>query len=226
MRAMILAAGLGKRMRPLTAKVPKPLLEVNGKSLIEHLLERLIAGGVTGVVINHHYLGEMVEKSLGNGSQFGIEILYSKETNLLETGGGIINSLSKLRDESFIVVNADVWTDFNFKCLEYIDSKQRLAHLVLVRNRDHNPRGDFYIDQTGMVHAAGNDPSERFTFSGISVLHRRLFEGREAAPISLIPLLEKAMTRDLVTGQVHDGVWVDVGTPKRLEEVANLASSD
>ena len=226
MRAMILAAGLGKRMRPLTAKTPKPLLEVGGKPLIEHLIERLIAGGVDGVVINHHYFGEMVEKSLGDGSRFGIEILYSKETNLLETGGGIINSLPKLRDESFIVVNADVWTDFNFECLENINADQRLAHLVLVRNREHNPGGDFHINQAGLVHAIGNDSSKFLTFSGISVLHRKLFEGYQVEPLSLIPLLKMAMAKDLVSGEVHDGVWIDVGTPERLDEVATLISSD
>ena len=226
MRAMILAAGLGKRMRPLTAKTPKPLLEVGGRPLIEHLIERLIKGGVNGVVINHHYLGEMVEKSLGNGSRFGIEILYSKETDLLETGGGIINSLSKLRDDSFIVVNADIWTDFNFECLESINAEQRLAHLVLVRNREHNPSGDFHINRAGLVHAVGKDSSKCFTFSGISVLHRKLFEGYQAEPVSLIPFLKMAMAKNLVTGEVHEGVWIDVGTPQRLEEVATLTSSD
>ena len=223
---MILAAGLGKRMRPLTAKTPKPLLKVGGKPLIEHLIERLIAGGVDGVVINHHYLGAMIEKSLGNGSRFGIEILYSEEVNLLETGGGIINSLSKLKDESFIVVNADVWTDFDFKCLECIDADQRLAHLVLVRNREHNPSGDFHMNEAGLVHAMGNDSSRFWTFSGISVLHRKLFEGCQAGSVSLIPLLKKAMAKDLVSGEVHDGVWIDVGTPERLDEVATLISSD
>ena len=226
MRAMILAAGLGKRMRPLTTKTPKPLLKVGGKPLIEHLIERLIAGGVDGVVINHHYLGAMIEKSLGDGSRFGIEILYSEEVNLLETGGGIINSLPKLRDESFIVVNADVWTDFDFECLERIDADQRLAHLVLVRNREHNPSGDFHINEAGLVHAMGNDSSRFLTFSGISVLHRELFVGCQGGPVSLVPLLKMAMAKDLVSGEVHDGVWIDVGTPERLDEVATLISSE
>ena len=226
MCAMILAAGLGKRMRPLTTKTPKPLLKVGGKPLIEHLIERLIAGGVDGVVINHHYLGAMIEKYLGDGSRFGIEILYSEEVNLLETGGGIINSLPKLRDESFIVVNADIWTDFNFECLESINADQRLAHLVLVRNREHNPSGDFHINEAGLVHAMGNDSSRFLTFSGISVLHRELFVGCQGGPVSLVPLLKMAMAKDLVSGEVHDGVWIDVGTPERLDEVATLISSD
>ena len=177
MRAMILAAGLGKRMRPLTENTPKPLLKVDGKPLVEHLIQRLISGGVTGVVINYHHLGEMIRNFLGDGSRFGIEILYSEEPDLLETGGGIINSLPKLKDESFIVVNADVWTDFDFNRLEYINGDHCLAHLVLVENTQDNPTGDFYINQSGLVHdAAGND-SKRLTFSGISVLHRNLFEG-------------------------------------------------
>ena len=224
MRAMILAAGLGKRMRPLTENTPKPLLKVNGKPLVEHLIERLISGGVTGVVINYHHLGEMIRNFLGDGSRFGIEILYSEEPDLLETGGGIINSLPKLKDKSFIVVNADVWTDFDFNRLEYINGDHCLAHLVLVENTQDNPTGDFYINQSGLVHdAAGND-SKRLTFSGISVLHRNLFEGYQSEPLSLVPLLKMAMMKGLVRGEVHNGVWIDVGTPKRLEQVNSLTS--
>ena len=224
MRAMILAAGLGKRMRPLTENTPKPLLKVDGKPLVEHLLQRLISGGVTGVVINYHHLGEMIRNFLGDGSRFGIEILYSEEPDLLETGGGIINSLPKLKDESFIVVNADVWTDFDFNRLEYINGDHCLAHLVLVENTQDNPTGDFYINQSGLVHdAAGND-SKRLTFSGISVLHRNLFEGYQSEPLSLAPLLKMAMMKGLVSGEVHNGVWIDVGTPQRLEQVNSLTS--
>lgn len=224
MRAMILAAGLGKRMRPLTENTPKPLLKVDGKPLVEHLIQRLISGGVTGVVINYHHLGEMIRNFLGDGSRFGIEILYSEEPDLLETGGGIINSLPKLKDESFIVVNADVWTDFDFNRLEYINGDHCLAHLVLVENTQDNPTGDFYINQSGLVHdAAGND-SKRLTFSGISVLHRNLFEGYQSEPLSLAPLLKMAMMKGLVSGEVHNGVWIDVGTPQRLEQVNSLTS--
>tara|TARA_B100000405_G_scaffold262390_1_gene198310 strand:- start:611 stop:1300 length:690 start_codon:yes stop_codon:yes gene_type:complete len=224
MRAMILAAGLGKRMRPLTENTPKPLLKVDGKPLVEHLIEHLIAGGVTGVVINHHHLGEMIKNFLGDGSKFGIEILYSEEVDLLETGGGIINSLPKLKDESFIVVNADVWTDFDFNRLDYINAEQCLAHLVLVKNTKENPTGDFYINQSGLIHDAAGSESKCLTFSGISVLHRKLFEGYQTQPMSLVPLLKMAMGKNLVTGQVHDGVWIDVGTPQRLEQVNSLSS--
>ena len=224
MRAMILAAGLGKRMRPLTENTPKPLLKVDGRPLVEHLIGRLIAGGVTGVVINYHHLGEMIKNFLGDGSRFGIEILYSEEPDLLETGGGIINSLPKLKDESFIVVNADVWTDFDFNHLESINGDQHLAHLVLVENTKDNPNGDFYINQSGLIHDAAGYESKRLTFSGISVLHRNLFKGYKTQPMSLVPLLKLAMGKNLVTGQVHDGVWIDVGTPQRLEEVNSLSS--
>ncbi len=224
MRAMILAAGLGKRMRPLTENTPKPLLKVDGKPLVEHMIERLIAGGVTGVVINYHHLGEMIKNFLGDGSRFGIEILYSEEADLLETGGGIINSLPKLKDESFIVVNADVWTDFDFNRLDYINVDQCHAHLVLVENTQDNPTGDFYINQSGLVHDSAGNETKRLTFSGISVLHRNLFEGYQSEPLSLVPLLKMAMMKDLVTGEVHNGVWIDVGTPQRLEQANSLTS--
>ena len=226
MRAMILAAGLGERMQPLTADIPKPLLEVGGKSLIVHQVERLVAGGVTGVVVNHFYLGEKIQEALGNGSKFGIEILYSKEAIRLETGGGIIKSLPKLEDESFIVVNADIWADFDFSKLQTLQPRERLAHLVLVENSDHNPRGDFYINENGRVHEEKKASDKRLTFSGISVLHKKLFEGYSIQPISLVPLLQKAMANNLVTGEIHDGLWFDVGTPERLEEVNALVTKD
>ena len=219
MRAMILAAGLGKRMHPLTANKPKPLLKVGDKTLIEYQIERLVQGGITGVVINHFYLGTMIEEALGDGSQFDIEILYSKEPIRLETAGGIIKSLPKLKDDSFIVVNADIWTDFDFSRLQPLDGKDRIAHLVLVENAEHNPHGDFYIDESRKVHEDHEARDKRLTFSGISVMHKMLFEGFPIQPRSTIPLLQEAMANDLVSGGVHDGLWIDVGTPERLHEV-------
>ena len=219
MRAMILAAGLGKRMHPLTANKPKPLLKVGDKTLIEYQIERLVQGGITGVVINHFYLGTMIEEALGDGSQFDIEILYSKEPIRLETAGGIIKSLPKLKDDSFIVVNADIWTDFDFSRLQPLDGKDRIAHLVLVENAEHNPHGDFYIDESRKVHEDHEARDKRLTFSGISVMHKMLFEGFPIQPRSTIPLLQEAMANDLVSGEVHDGLWFDVGTPERLHEV-------
>ena len=219
MRAMILAAGLGKRMHPLTANKPKPLLKVGDKTLIEYQIERLVQGGITGVVINHFYLGTMIEEALGDGSQFDIEILYSKEPIRLETAGGIIKSLPKLKDDSFIVVNADIWTDFDFSRLQPLDGKDRIAHLVLVENAEHNPHGDFYIDESRKVHEDHEARDKRLTFSGISVMHKMLFEGFPIQPRSTIPLLQEAMAKNLVSGEIYDGLWIDVGTPERLNEV-------
>lgn len=222
MRAMILAAGLGKRMQPLTADKPKPLVRAGDKTLIEYQIERLITAGVTGVVINHFYLGSMIEEHLGDGSRFGIEILYSREPIRLETGGGIIKSLPKLKDDSFIVVNADIWTDFDFSTLHAIDGVDCLAHLVLVENAEHNPHGDFFIDAQGKVHENHESRDKRLTFTGISVMHKNLFEGYPIQPLPMVPLLQTAMTQNQVTGEIYSGVWIDVGTPERLQEVNEL----
>lgn len=218
---MILAAGLGKRMQPLTASLPKPLLQVGGKSLIQRQIDRLKDAGVTEFVINHFYLGQMIEDHLGDGSTLGVKIIYSREPIQLETAGGIIKSLPKLQEESFIVVNADVWSDFDFSSLQPVDGVDRLAHLVLVRNAEHNPLGDFHIDDWGRVHEDPDAEGERLTFSGISVMHRNLFAGLPIQPMSVIPLLQQAMSEKKVSGEIHSGVWVDVGTPERLQEVQN-----
>ena len=222
MRAIILAAGLGKRMRPLTDKLPKPLLKVADKTLIEHQIERLVAGGVTGIVINHFYLGSMIEELLGKGSKYGIDISYSREAIRLETAGGIIKALPQLKDDSFIAVNADVWTDFDFSSLQPLDGTGCLAHLVLVENVDHNPDGDFYIDDDGRVHDDPGARDEKFTFSGISVMHKNLFKGYPIQPRSIVPLLQEAMAENRVSGEIHAGLWMDIGTPERLAEVNAL----
>ncbi|HAT26925.1 MAG TPA: mannose-1-phosphate guanylyltransferase [Gammaproteobacteria bacterium] len=225
MRAMILAAGLGKRMRPLTANLPKPLLKVRGKPLIEHQIEKLVAAGVSGIVINHFYLGDMIEAAVGDGKRFGVEISYSRETTRLDTAGGIIKSLSQLQDDSFIVVNADIWTDFEFSRLQAVDGKDRLAHLVLVDDADHNPYGDFYIDDVGRVHEDHSTRDQKLTFSGISVLHKKLFTGLSIEPLSVVPLLQAAMAENRVSGVIHPGLWLDIGTPERLLKVNALASA-
>ena len=219
---MILAAGLGKRMQPLTVDTPKPLLKVGDKSLIEHQIERLVAGGVSGLVINHFYLGGKIEELLGDGSRYGIDIAYSREAIRLETAGGIIKALPKLKDDSFIVVNADIWTDFDYSKLEPVDGTDRLAHLVLVENANHNPHGDFFIDENGQVHEDHDARDVRQTFSGISVMHRNLFAGLPIQPRSFVPLLQEAMKADKVSGEIHQGLWIDVGTPERLEDVNKL----
>ena len=226
MRAMILAAGLGKRMQPLTANLPKPLLQVRGKPLIEHQIEKLVAAGVSGIVINHFYLGDMIEAVLGDGSRFGVEISYSQESTRLDTAGGIIKSLPQLHDDSFIVVNADIWTDFDFSSLQAVDGKDRLAHLVLVDNTDHNPYGDFYIDDAGRVHEDHSARDQKLTFSGIYVLHKNLFTGLPIESISVVPLLQAAMTENRVSGEIHLGLWMDIGTPARLQEVNALAREE
>ena len=226
MRAMILAAGLGKRMQPLTADLPKPLLKVGNKTLIEHQIERLVAGGITGIVINHFYLGRMIEELLGDGSKYGASISYSKEAIRLETAGGIIKALPKLKDDSFIVVNADIWTDFDFSSLGSVDGNDRLAHLVLVGNADHNPHGDFYIDDKGRVHEEHSARDQRLTFSGISVIPKNLFRGYPIQPKSMVPLLQEAMLEDRVSGEVYEGLWMDIGTPERLQEVNALVETD
>ncbi len=222
MRAMILAAGLGKRMRPLTAELPKPLLKVGDKTLIEHQIERLVAAGITGVVINHFYLGGMIEELLGKGTKYGTSISYSREPIRLETAGGIIKALPKLEDDCFVVVNADIWTDFDFAKLEPVDGVDRLAHLVLVENADHNPDGDFNIDDAGRVHEDHTARDQRLTFSGISVMHKNLFSGFPIQPRSIVPLLREAMKEDQVSGEVFEGLWMDIGTPERLQEVNDL----
>jgi len=219
MRAMILAAGLGKRMQALTVDLPKPLLKVGNKTLIEHQIERLVAGGVTGIVINHFYLGAMIEELLGNGSKYGTSISYSKEPIRLEAAGGIIKALPKLKDDCFVVVNADIWTDFNFSSLEPVDGIDCLAHLVLVENADHNPHGDFYIDEKSRVHEDHSVRDQRLTFSGISVMHKNLFRDYPIQPRSIVPLLQEAMLEGQVGGTVYGGMWMDIGTPQRLKEI-------
>lgn len=217
MRAMILAAGLGKRMQPLTAQLPKPLLQVGTKTLIEHQVERLANAGISGIVINHFYLGGMIQELLRDGAKYRVPIEYSREPILLDTAGGIIKALPKLRDDSFIVVNADVWTDFDFSQLQPVDGVDRLAHLVLVQNAEHNPQGDFQIDAEGQVHEERHPQERRLTFSGISVMHKNLFQGFPIQPRSVVPLLKAAMEQNKVTGEVYDGEWIDIGTPERLQ---------
>jgi MurNAc alpha-1-phosphate uridylyltransferase len=222
MKAMILAAGLGKRMRPLTDTLPKPLLQVAGTSLIEHQIERLVESGIREIVINHFYHGDKIEQQLGDGSQFGASIQYSRETVRLETAGGIINALPLLQDDCFVVVNADVWTDFPFANLQPVDGTGCLAHLVLVPNTEHHPYGDFYIDSDGRVHEDHDRRDQRLTFSGISVLHGNLFAGHPAEPLPLVPLLSEAMAGNKVSGEVYLGEWLDIGTPERLQQLNDI----
>jgi MurNAc alpha-1-phosphate uridylyltransferase len=220
MRAMILAAGRGERMRPLTDARPKPLLEAGGKPLIEWHLERLAQAGVEHVVINHAWLGSMIEAALGDGARFGLRIRYSPEQTALETAGGIARALPLLGPDAFLVVNGDIFTRFDFAALRasaaQVIGGAALAHLVLVDNPPQHARGDFALEQ-GYV---AEDGATRLTFSGIGVYRPALFRAIAAGSrAQLAPLLRDAMRERLVTGEHFAGCWVDVGTPERLAEL-------
>ncbi|MDH0645844.1 nucleotidyltransferase family protein [Pseudomonas sp. GD03858] len=218
MKAMILAAGKGERMRPLTLHTPKPLVPAAGKPLIEYHLEALARAGVTEVVINHAWLGQQIEDHLGDGSRFGLRIRYSPEGEPLETGGGIFKALPLLGDAPFLLVNGDVWTDYDFSALNA--PLVGLAHLVLVDNPGHHGRGDFRLTD-GQV-SDGDDAPGTLTFSGISVLDPALFEGCLPGAFKLAPLLRKAMAAGQVSGEHYRGHWIDVGTLERLADVERL----
>ncbi|MGY3265337.1 N-acetylmuramate alpha-1-phosphate uridylyltransferase MurU [Lysobacter sp. HA35] len=228
MKALVLAAGLGERMRPLTLTTPKPLLEVGGKSLIAWHLEKLAAIGVDEVIVNTSWLAEKFPDALGDGSRWGLRIRCIDEGPVpLETGGGMWNALTDLspNGEPFIVVNGDIWTDYDFACLPH--DPDGLAHLVLVDNPAHNDAGDFALDGR-MVRDEG---VPRYTFSGVGVYRRGLFDdwrsiigdmpgAAEKPPrFKLAPLLRAAMRVDKVTGEHHRGAWTDVGTPERLQQL-------
>jgi MurNAc alpha-1-phosphate uridylyltransferase len=209
---MILAAGRGERMRPLTDRVPKPLLEVGGRSLIEHHLDALARAGFRDVVVNLAHQGPQIREALGDGAAHGLRIQYSDESpEALETGGGIFRALPLLGDGPFLVVNGDVWTDYPFRARELPES--RLAHLVLVDNPQHHPEGDFRLDDGRLSNAGG----PRLTFAGIGYYRAALFAGCRDGAFPLAPLLRAACDLGLVSGEHHRGAWTDVGTPERLD---------
>lgn len=211
MKVMILAAGRGERMRPLTDAVPKPLLEAGGKPLIVHLIEQLARAGFHELVINHSHLGEKIVQYLGDGSRHQVRIGYSHEPEGLETGGGIFKALSLIDTDPFMVINGDIWTDYPFDRLP--SRLSGLAHLVLVDNPPQHPQGDFVLrDQ--QVFAEGEP---RLTFSGIGVYARALFAKCQAGKFPLAPLLRAAMAQNLVSGERYTGRWQDIGTPQRLQ---------
>ncbi|MEE9331105.1 MAG: nucleotidyltransferase family protein [Methylophilaceae bacterium] len=213
MKAMILAAGRGQRMMPLTENMPKPLLKIADKPLIVWHIERLVKAGFKEIVINHAYLGQQIEDALGEGSQWGISIQYSPEETALETAGGVANALPLLGDAPFLVVNGDVFSEIDFS---QVLQTPNLAHLVMVDNPPQHPKGDFVL-QSGKLQAEGD---AKLTFSGIGVYSPALFNDvvkGEAA--KLAPLLKTAMVAGLVSGEYYQGVWHDIGTPERLEEI-------
>lgn len=217
---MILAAGKGERMRPLTLTTPKPLLEVGGKPLISYHLARLAAAGIQDVVINHAWLGEQIENRLGSGQQFGLRLHYSREGEPLETAGGIRRALPLLTadgDERFLVINGDIWCDFDLQTLLQPARADELALLVLADNPPHHPTGDFWLSPGGQVY--GESPttqSQKLTFTGISRLHRSLFDTLPEGTARLAPVLLPAMATGQVWGRHHRGDWQDIGTPERL----------
>jgi MurNAc alpha-1-phosphate uridylyltransferase len=221
---MILAAGRGERMRPLTDSLPKPLLQAGGHALIEYQLKNLARAGFIDIVINHAYLGEMIENALGNGERYGVNIQYSPEAVVLETAGGIANALPLLTDQSsnlpFLVVNADIYCEMDYASLLPVmramqsNTNQRLAHLVLIDNPPHHAEGDFALQGDQVILTGDN----RLTFSGIGIYQPRLFnEIKPGLPVKLAPLLRQAMQAEKVSGEYFSGQWVDVGTPERLE---------
>ena len=213
MKAMLLAAGRGERMRPLTDATPKPLLEAGGRTLVARLLERLAQAGFTDLVINHAHLGHRIEAALGDGARFGVRIRYSPESTALETAGGIAHALPLLGREPFAAINADLYTDYPFARLHDALRGGDAAHLVLVDNPPHHPRGDFALVGDRVHNAA----APMLTFSGIGVYHPSLFANIAAgAKAQLAPLLRRAADAVRVSGERFDGRWVDVGTPERL----------
>jgi len=216
MKAMILAAGRGERMRPLTDHTPKPLLEVDGKSLIVWHLERLAKAGFYEVIINHAHLGNQLETALGDGSRWGLSIQYSPEKVALETAGGIAYALPLLGDAPFLVINGDVYTEIDFSILKHVLQPQHLAHLVMVNNPPQHPQGDFAY-MNGNLLTAGEI---KLTFSGVGVYHPRLFaEVVRGEAAKLAPLLKGAINEGLVTAMHYQGVWHDIGTPERLMQL-------
>jgi MurNAc alpha-1-phosphate uridylyltransferase len=213
MKAMVLAAGRGERMRPLTDREPKPLLRVGGKRLIEWHLERLAAAGFREVVINTAWLGDQIEAALGTGARFGLSIVYSHERpEALETGGGIFQALPLLGDAPFLIVNGDVWTDVDFAPLRREPAATALAHLVLVRNPPQHARGDFRLERGLVLEGEG----ERFTYSGVGIYRPAMFAGCAPGKFPLLPLLRRAIADRALTGEVHRGRWFDIGTVERL----------
>jgi len=213
MKAMILAAGRGERMRPLTDTLPKPLLEAGGRTLIGWHLHKLAAAGFQEVIINHAHLGILLEQTLGDGSRFGINIRYSPEHKALETAGGIANALPLL-GERFLVINGDIWCDFDFTAANAALQQNDLAHLVLVDNPPQHAEGDFHLSSTGRVQPKG---SPLLTFSGIGVYRAALFADiKPGSKAPLAPLLRSAMNECRVSGEHFRGRWRDIGTPERL----------
>ena len=204
-------------MRPLTDRTPKPLLKVAGKMLIEFHLEKLRAANITDVVVNHAWLGQQIEQALGNGSRYGLNIQYSAEMSALETAGGIIHALPLLGHDPFLVINADIYCEYNFADLP--GKISGLAHLVLVNNPPQHPEGDFVLTPSQQVKQNNGD---KLTFSGIGIYKPALFKDCSAGKQALAPLLRLAMDQQQVSGEFYQGIWHDIGTAERLAELEKI----
>jgi len=223
MKAMILAAGRGERMRPLTDKTPKPLLEVNGQRLIEYHINALASAGITDIVINTAWLGEQIPEFLGDGSRYEVSLAYSEEGEALETAGGIFNALPLLGSEPFILVNGDVWSNYKFEPLVQLinDGFDYLAHLVLVENPPHNPQGDFTVEvDTGLL--LNKKGEHAGTYSGIGIYHPKMFKDCQPGKFPLAPMLFSGMDEKQISGEIFNGLWFDIGTPERLSTLDKM----
>jgi len=215
MKAMILAAGRGKRMRALTDHTPKPLLQVNNKALIEYTVAALVNAGITDIIINLAYLGSQIQGYLGDGSRYQANIQYSLEAGSgLETAGGIKHALPLLGDTPFLVINADIYCDYPLQTL--LHKPVDLAHLVLVNNPTHHSTGDFHINKHGLLNST-DIPKQ--TFSGIGLYHPELFTALLSGKSALAPLLKQAMQTQRISGELYQGFWMDIGTPERLQDL-------
>ncbi|MFC3337657.1 N-acetylmuramate alpha-1-phosphate uridylyltransferase MurU [Paracandidimonas soli] len=233
MRAMILAAGRGERMRPLTDHTPKPLLAVGGKPLIVWHIEKLVAAGLRDIIVNHAWLGEKIEAALGDGAAFGARISYSAESpGGLETAGGIAKALPFFQDEPFLVINGDIWTDWQPS--QALSAAQRMRDdsnidmwLWMTNNPPHHPEGDFALDDAGILHPRGQAQGQALTFTGIGIYRPGLFRALPPdTSVPLRPLMLHAMQTRSARGALHDGAWTDVGTPQRLETLDRQLAAD
>lgn len=226
MKAMILAAGRGTRMAPLTDTCPKPLIPLCGKPLIIHHLEKLAAAGITDIVINHAWLGEQLEQTLGNGSSWGIKIQYSPENEALETGGGVYQALPLLGEDAFLLINGDVWTNWDYNEVMNTSLQEgELGHLWLIDNPAHNPQGDFCLGEGKVLDTALLNETA-LTFSGISLLSPQLWAECTSGAYPLAPMLRSAMLQQQITGSKLNADWVDVGTPQRLSDLEQRLCGD
>ena len=220
MKVMILAAGRGERMGNLTKNLPKPLVQVKGKALIEWHLEKLAYAGFRDIVINICYLSEMIKEFVGDGSKWELNVVYSEENPVLETAGGIRNAIPLLSSEPFLVINADIFSDFNYKKLKSIILHDTIdGYLVLVKNPKHNQAGDFGLLENNFLVL---ESDILYTFSGIAIYHSRFFNQIELGKkVQLLPLLNSSISKSLIKGELFDGIWSDIGTPERLTAINN-----